>query len=288
MFSFTSLTKAHLSTQIALLYRHEFVEPLLRTGLDFHAEYQDSGPAYLTESVVTTCDDLIPRLLLSHGVYDEVVNSMTRWTAERMMENAHVFDLFVQRFFPDFYQWPLNHRMQVLGRYYISILDPRTIGRIFHPDGRFRLDDLHRQAGSSTGKTVFERLLEAYFATRLMICLFRMDGWPTCMCTDGCTVAFGKHDPGFSPMSLYSHRYAHHWCQFRATMREAIGTVDYSDLCASRTGTGRTSLLGAMALFRRTMRRVTRFEWEDQTNPKQDRLWRQETQEMVRDWLEDL
>ena len=285
---FTSLTKAHLSTQLAIGYRHEFVEPLLRTGLDFHAEYQNGRPAYLATPIVSTYDDHIPRLLLSHGIYDEVVESMTRWTAKRMMQNAHVFDLVVQRVFPDFYQWPLKHRMQVLDHYRVLRLDPRTIGRIFHPDGRFRLDDLRRQAGSSTGKTtVFERLLGAYFATRFMVCRIRLKWQPPCMCTDGCTAAFGKHDPGFSPMGPHPNVYAHHWSQFRVTMREVVGTVDYSDLCAARTGTETTSLLGAMALFRRLMR-VSPSQWEGETSARRHRAWRWETQEMVRDWLEDL
>ena len=284
---FTWLTKAHLSTQLAMVYRHEFVEPLLRTGLDFHAEYQNGRPAYLATSNFSICDDYIPRLLLSHGIYDEVVESMTRWTASSMMENAHVFDLFVQKFFPDFYQWPVQHRMQVLGHYRISRLDPRTIARIFHPDGRFRLDDLRRQAGSSTGKTVFERLLEAYFATRFMICLIHLKWQITCMCTDGCTAAFGKHDPGSSRISFDMTIFAHQWSEFRSTMREVVGTVDYSDLCAVRTGTETTSLLGAMALFRRATT-VSRLRWGDPTSANRHRVLRHEIQEMVRDWLGDL
>ncbi len=261
-------------------FRPDLVEPLLRVGLDFYAENQNGEPAYKIQPWVASDDETIPRLLLSRGIYDDVVGKkMTWWTISSMMQNAQVFDIFVQKFFPNFYQSPLKLRLRMLRHSYIRQLDPKVIGRIFHPDGRFRLDDLRWRARSSTGKTTFEHLLWAYFAMRLLIWFVRITGKGICSCTDACRAAFGKHDPGISPITNINVL-GHQWSEMRVTMREAVSIVDYSDLCGTRTGTGRTALIGAMELFRRKMK--------GRTSPRQHRHWRHETQEMVRDWLEDL
>ncbi len=267
-------------TQIAMHFRPDLVEPLLRLGLDFYAENQDGEAAYMVQRWLADGNETIPRLLLSKGIYDDVVdNKMTWWTMSSMMGNARVFDLLVHRCFPRFYQCSLARRIQMLNGCYVRHLDPKAIGRIFHPDGRFRPGDLCWRPGPSLGKTIFERLLDVYLTMRFHIWTVRTKSRTRCGCTDVCTAAFGKHDPGISPM-LNVQILAHQWSKMRVIMREAVSVIDYDDFYDFRTTTGRTALLEGMAFFRRRM--------QGHTGPRQCRFWRHEIQEMVRDWVEDL
>jgi len=254
-----------------MTYRFEFVEPLIRMGLDFSAEDRDGWPAYsLSPSVAN--NEAVHQLMLSRNIYDQVAG-MTFWTATRMTQSAHIFDFFVANIFPEFYQWPLKGRIRMLYQA-IWYLDPKTIGLIFHPDGRFHLDDLRYQAVSSTGKTVFERLVDVYFAIRCEIGFARITARGT--------------DEDVAGRFLYDERILEHqWSEIRVVIRETVATADYSDLCSVKADTGRTPLLEAMWLSRRQVRGC-RIGGHQAASPRRHRLWRQEIQEMVRDWLEDL
>lgn len=185
------------------------------------------------------------------------------------MQSARVFDSFVEKLFPDFYQWPLKRRTRMLGHCPWS-LDPKTLDRIFHPDGRFRPDDLRRRIVCSTGKKFFERLVDVYFAVRIRIWAALVAG-----------VEKQIYEGYLSRLGVERQ-----WREILVIIREVVALVDYSDLCAPRVNTKRTLLLEAMAAV---MRRI-RF-WPPSwgyTSPSRHRLWRRELQEMVRDWLEDL
>ena len=57
--------------------RFEFVEPLLQMGLDLYAENDYGQPAYTAHGAWAITDPNIHELLLSHGVYHEMVGGDT-------------------------------------------------------------------------------------------------------------------------------------------------------------------------------------------------------------------
>lgn len=268
--------------------RFEFVEPLLRMGLDFYAENDSSHPAYAGSGAWTVTDNKVHDLLLSHGVYNEMVSGdggISVWVGWCMMNNARVFEFFVQTFFPDFYGWCRGCRMYSLFSQPGWWFDPKSVARIFRPDGCFRRDDL-REPLWLTGETVYYKLLDAYVAARYSIWYFRVLGQLKCPCRPGCTSGFGKHDRcwSISGPDSWLARLWRRWCENRNAIREAVAAMDDNDLSLPRyTKRGRTSFLEAIDMQRRSTSHL-----EMQGDPSVERRRRYETQASVRDWLEDV
>ncbi|KAK4145268.1 uncharacterized protein C8A04DRAFT_10801 [Dichotomopilus funicola] len=130
----------------AMQSRPAFVEPLLRMGLDLYHEDGHGHPAYHHALSRYWGSDLpfVHRLFLSQGVYDEVTSWPDKKTADIMLRSPVAFDWLVSTTFQDFYQWPLEHRLAVLSHYTNSLRFPysRAFGRLFHPAGHFRREEL--------------------------------------------------------------------------------------------------------------------------------------------------
>ncbi len=287
-----SLTRA-LPKQTAMADRFEFVEPLLQLGLDIYAKNDGGHPAYATHAAWGTSDTAVHKLLLSQGIYDEVVDGadgIPYWAAWCMMRNADVFDFFVKNFFPRFYQMCLCHRMRILLAHYSCTSVPMAIGRIFHPDGHFCRGDLWFWL-PSLKKTVFDILMDAYLSLRSQVLVIRMESqFPGCPCKRECPSSFGEHDlheqvPEHSP-SLAN--VARQWCEIRLIMRQAVTALDKSELSFPRLKSGRTPFLEMMAAFRWQIRDFDDENSPPLTNVSRYRRWKYEIQEVVRDWLEDV
>ncbi len=265
--------------------RFEFIEPLVRIGLDLYAQDRDGNPHYHYFPRWDTNVNATHELRRSLGIYDEVVYGLTRWESTCMMQSCNVFDFFLRHFSPSFYQWPLAQRIPLLG-FAVSILDPNSLGRIFHPDGRFRLQDLRRVI-FPTGKTVLKRLLDLYFMERANVMRIRTGPKLKCTCKQVCTAGFAEHHQDFyaKPPTTFAVM-GHQWWQIRGVVRQAVATASYHDLWVTQIDTGRTPLLEAMPSCRSWMRQW--WNMKSVYGPRPYRLWSFEIQETVRDWLKDL
>ncbi|KAH6617896.1 hypothetical protein B0J18DRAFT_468234 [Chaetomium sp. MPI-SDFR-AT-0129] len=133
---------------LAMQYRPAFVEPLLRMGLDVYHEDWRGRPAYHSHFTPIRGEypAFIHRLFLSQGVYDEVTSWSEKTTTDIMLRNPLAFDWLVSTVFQDFYQWPLERRLAVLSHYPYThsflFLCNKVFGRLFHPSGHFRREEL--------------------------------------------------------------------------------------------------------------------------------------------------
>lgn len=246
--------------KFAMMYRFEFVEPLVRMGLDLHQEDSFGRPAYILDrGDVRGHTSAVHRLALSQGVYDEVVDWKTPWVARHMLWNVETFDWFLANIFPDFYHWPLERRLWMLGCALGGTLDHRLASRVFRPHGGFRPDDFHHRL-PECGSTVLRRIYQAYFrASRPVIWL---------------GTARVKED-------------GHQWDQLRLLLRDIAAAIDYTDLSDVDEETGTTAFLRGFTKF---VRNVMSSWWSrpEASNTRNHRLWRRNTQKLARAWLEDL
>jgi hypothetical protein len=245
--------------KFAMVYRFEFVEPLLSMGLDFHREDSLGRPAYvLDRGDVRDHTSAVHRLALSQGVYDEVVEWKTHWVARHMLWNVETFDWFLGNIFPDFYQWPLERRLWMLECAVETALDHRLASRVFRPHGGFHPDDFHHRLPSCE-LTVLRRLYNAYF-------------WASRPVTWFGTARVNKD--------------RHQWDQLRLVVRDIAAVLEYSGLGDVDDETG-TALLRGVTKFVRDVMDSWRSRWEP-FNTRNHRLWRRNIQKLVRAWLEDL
>ncbi|KAK4042343.1 hypothetical protein C8A01DRAFT_13999 [Parachaetomium inaequale] len=240
----------------AVMHRLDFVEPLVRMGLDLSREDIMGAPAFFyriySASGGKPHGAALHRLLSSEGIYVDWTDGMA---ARQMLCNGQIFDWFLANVFHDFYQWPLERRLSMLGFAYDSTaLDHEVASKIFHHDGRFRLDDLRRQM-PSTGETVLEWLVKRYFET--------WKEWQLFACLDWS------------------------WIQMRLVIRDVAALVENGDLSAVSVRTGKTALLDGII---RSL--GTKFQWtfrSEAYNSRQHRMWKHTVvQQSVKAWVEDL
>ncbi|KXX73485.1 hypothetical protein MMYC01_209131 [Madurella mycetomatis] len=148
-----------------LLHRG-LLEPLIQMGLDTSARNSTgqmpldlvTTKIYLDET--GTREVAVHRLMLSKGAYDEIAICEAPWSAGdsygyiwiplQMMANVEVFESFLINVFPNFYQWPLARRLDVLIYGLMFTPHHKVIGSLFRPDGRFRPEDLYCQTPNGT------------------------------------------------------------------------------------------------------------------------------------------
>jgi hypothetical protein len=146
-------------------HRFDLVEPLIHMGLDLSFEDDAHQPAYQYSPNLGNRSFTVEvhQLLVSNGIYDEADWS-DDWVRHRMIESAEVFDWFLANVFVDFYHWPLEKRMELLGDPFEGKFDHRVISRIFRPHGGFRAEDLLHPTGFRKLR-LFEWANVAYFAS---------------------------------------------------------------------------------------------------------------------------
>ncbi|SPQ26949.1 24cdb28b-fdde-462c-b0a5-5f1faf7bd1d2 [Thermothielavioides terrestris] len=212
---FSMDTHGHTLLHWAISFRPEFIEPLLRIGLDFYANPRNALDAYLlTENYYGPKAVLIHQAMLSHGVYDEADADTSWWAILRMLGNPQVFDSMLANVFPDLYQWPLDSRLSRLSEIVIvRDTNIRLIGRFLHPDGRFRLSDLRRRVPWYSQlfrptHTVFDMLAAIYFKK--------------------------SYDAQWR-QTTYDRDMIDLWNETRIAFRDIAATADYCDLCSVRS-----------------------------------------------------
>jgi hypothetical protein len=211
------------------------------------------------------------QLSLSQGVYDEV-SWEDSWVGWRMLGDVQIFDSMVADFYPDFYQWPLERRIGILGCNPWALLerfDHEAVSRLFRPHGGFHPDDLHHRL-PSTGQTILQWITEKYFLTRAWDLWW--DSWwvpsvrPSRMC------ALGKKSPQFQ--------------QIRLLFLEIATLSGNSYLSATGDG-ATTALLGGIVKLEEYL--MLCQGWDDLANNAQEhRLRKKSLQRIVREWLDDL
>ncbi|AEO64196.1 uncharacterized protein THITE_2110076 [Thermothielavioides terrestris NRRL 8126] len=269
---FSMDTHGHTLLHWAISFRPEFIEPLLRIGLDFYANPRNALDAYLlTENYYGPKAVLIHQAMLSHGVYDEADADTSWWAILRMLGNPQVFDSMLANVFPDLYQWPLDSRLSRLSEIVIvRDTNIRLIGRFLHPDGRFRLSDLRRRVPWYSQlfrptHTVFDMLAAIYFKK--------------------------SYDAQWR-QTTYDRDMIDLWNETRIAFRDIAATADYCDLCSVRSKNGRTVLWREMDwIIRRLCQRS--YFWEALvSNLRRYRIAKLEIHQIVhqilRHWLEDL
>jgi len=81
-----------------------------------------------------------------------------------MLSHTQIFNWFVANLFPDFYSWPIERRSELLKGYTARIkFDLEVLGRLFHPDGCLRRDDLGQRIFWKGRQTVFGWLTHHHF-----------------------------------------------------------------------------------------------------------------------------
>jgi hypothetical protein len=145
-----------------MLRRREFVEPLLRTyfrSSDLLLSDNDFGNTPVSIYCYQYSDDQsvdIPlhRLMISMGVYDDLYldldacSTHAQWTWDKasqslMSHSLEHFEYFRANFFPDFYDWPVDIRLENLPDILRSwCTDFKTIPRFFRDTDVFYAEDL--------------------------------------------------------------------------------------------------------------------------------------------------
>jgi len=252
----------------AVRYRFDFVEPLLHLGLDPLVEDHRKESAYVvnlcrgSESQVMA----LHQLSLSQGVYDGVASWKDSWVAWRMLGNAEVFDSMVANVFPDFYQWPLEDRTNILNYSLAGFsFDHKAVSRLFRPQGGFHPDDFHHRL-RCTGQSIIQWITGQYF--RMILGDY---WWPS-----DCQPAKGSIDKT-------SLRFQ----QIQLLFHDIAAVSEYSNLSAISDG-ARTALVESiMWPAEQLMLASTRFTGPAY-NSKVHRLQRSLLQQIVRCWLGDL
>jgi hypothetical protein len=264
-------------------HRRDLVEPLLQLGVDPLAENSlgfNAGAYYSIRSTPFDTaeksggDVSIPRLMLSHGVYDAlqapvdsgnaIFDLLIKW---QMRNSVELFQFFQTQLFPDFYQRPLGERIQHLGllikvRRDVSLrgFDRRAFVRFFDPQGVFRPEHL-RHRSRPGGPTVLQMTVTVYFRTQR-----------------------GYMHQSFQGKRGEETRYLERtWEEMRLLIRDMAAVIDVSDLVAPEPGAGRTLLVQAVLAWRKSMRK-----WRDVWNRKRRWPWKHYLREYIRAWLEDL
>jgi hypothetical protein len=275
------------SNKWAMLYRWDLVAPLVQIGLDdFFLRLSSSGLGSLTpyDLYLTGNDRIydsgkdyaIHRLLLSHGVYDELqALALPRdedKTAERlvpqMIRNNELLDSFLTHIFPNFYEWPLDIRVDMFCSYSRHVaMDPRAVARFFSPEGSLRSEHVGCR-GRSTGITVFETLTSLYF---------QMD-------TD---YRSRRSRPGVRTDAFLDQK----WRDMRMLIREMASLTELSELSIPRAKaghplpSGRTLLVWGVLEWGRG-KEDEGFLWLRYSERR--RAWQRLLQVGVREWVEDI
>lgn len=251
-----------------MLGRPAFVEPLVRTGLDF---YDKSGRIlavwcctpefYGPEAVV------IQRIMLSRGVYDGLQDECPWWVAKQMLGHAEVFDSMLANVLPDFYQWPLTKRVSLLDNWVGA--DIRLVGRFLHRDGRLRINDLRRPMPGyrlpfRKIETILDLLTAIYFTTRCHHWHRNSD----------------NKEEYVSIKGLWNHT--------RRYFRDILAMADYNDLSPPHHDGAKTLLYKAMGSVRRRISYQGIYQDAWTFNTREHRGARRDVQCIVREWLEDL
>ena len=206
------------------------------------------------------------QLSLAQGVYGTVINEIPPWVMKRMIGAPQVFDSMVANIFPDFYQWPLEHRTRLLA-YPLNFgsLSSKIVRRLFRPHGGFHPDDLlHRMPG--TGQTIFHWVTEQYFHQWLMV--YDWYDWPD-----------WRDD-----FDLFNKG---HLKEDMGLIHDIVAVSQYSDLSATGERGRTTALLEGI---RSSTEAVTRF-WISSGqayNAPEHRFTKRCAQQKVKDWIEVL
>ena len=204
------------------------------------------------------------QLSLSQGVYDKMKESGGAWVIQRMLGAPQVFDSMVANIFPDFYQWPLEHRTRLLTCPW-RFKDSRSkiVRRLFRPHGGFHPDDLlHRLP--ETGQTIFQWATESYYHRWMPI--YTGPIWR-------------DHQ-----INLFDTVYLK---EVMGLIHDIVAVSQYSDLSATGERGRTTALLEGI---RSSTEEATRF-WiysGQAYNAHEHRLTKRYAQQLVKDWLEVL
>jgi hypothetical protein len=238
-------------------------------GLDLSKECASGTPVYGYRIDTGNGDKsravALFRLLSSQGIYVDWTDKMA---AHQMLGNGPVFDWFLANVFHNFYQLPLERRLRILARAdFSSDLDHKVGGKIFHPDGRFRVYDLHHRM-PSTGETVLEWLVQRYFGTwRYWHYFASMEPYNSSGPTQGLDWS---------------------WIQMRLVIRDVVALVEDGELSAVSAQTGQTVLLEGITSSLDA--KFLRSAFHDEAyNARKHRMWKHTViQQTVKAWLEDL
>ncbi|AEO66212.1 uncharacterized protein THITE_2114174 [Thermothielavioides terrestris NRRL 8126] len=259
-----------------MVYNWDFVEPLMRAGLDLFAEnFKRSRPCDflftgMAKRAGAAGEVALQRLMLAKGVYDEACechknpwdSKMALKAAVLMLRSCELFDLFHTNVFPDLYRWPLIARAQLFSFYYRPFVDPKAVARLFHPDGRFRAEDL-RYPLCLRGRTVFQFYAVTYF-------MVEFDE--------------GRRDSISPPGPFQPDGYKRYWGRpnpARLVVREMVAALDPSDLSTPSSKSGNTVLMDGILLWREKLQcRYQRY--------CRRRRWKYLMRSVLRYWLEDL
>ena len=178
------------------------------------------------------------RLMLLHGVYEDLSISSDPTLAEveklaltHMMKSPQLFELLQPQVMPDFYHWPLEHRMEkvVLMLSNTSSCFPsdhRALVRFLHPDGRCHPEQLRLEI-PHTGRTALQEFVRAYFLT---------EREAFCQAYESVDYSHDGDASAASDASDDEHPYQDFrpqiWDQIRLFIRHIISIMDVSDLSA--------------------------------------------------------
>lgn len=270
--------------------RWDFVELLLQLGLDpSYIAFSGESPSdsffftcarevFISKLGPASAQELaIHRLMLSHGAYDKVAanimifpGSLTEMEIRRhMLKSVDLFDLFRTHLFPNYYERPLEDRLNlhvhVCGP---GFVDRKAFDRAFRPDGQLQPEDL-RNWLESAGQTVLHRFAATYVCEvdglRNLELLEQSSGRPASICI---------------PQSESTGR-----SDLRPIICDMISMMDLQDLSAVCPQTRRTMLADAVLGWRGRLTFWPEYYGDWYYSNKGYRIWRHVLQEYLKGWL---
>ncbi len=255
------------------------MEPLLHMGLDPFVKNDRGLSAF--ESIVYGGSEsqimALHQLSLSHGVYDEMSNTLLpHWVQDRMMRAPEVFDSMVANVVPHFYhQMLLPLRIiWITSSVTVSKYSPEVVRRLLWPQSSPPPDNLfYRSSIWPGGPTILQEMTKAYFKSRT-----QPDQW--IMKYLESNTFLGCMDPTLTLENQGEE-------QLRLLIRDIVAISEHSDLSTIEDAVSTTALIGgiqvcASIVTRRGIRRGWTF------NARKHRVHKYYVQLVVRDWLKEL
>jgi hypothetical protein len=192
---------------------------------------------------------------------------LERSVVSQMIGSMDLFKSFLTHIFPDFYQWPLETRVDLFCsfcHYGYGPLDPRAVARFFHPEGRLR--SLHVACrGRLTGQTVFEALTSVSFQ-------------------EDTDYRWRRSWPGSRPDPFLDRK----WRDIQFLIQQMVSLVELNELSVPRPRTGYTLLVSGVLGWGIEMYRQGIPSWWHSKRPRGHWPWKRLLREGVREWLDDL